>query len=128
MDPIADFLTHIRNASAAGKTSVTVPYSSVKFDIATLLEKEGYVSSVVKKGRKIKKYLEVGIVHNGKKPRISGVVRMSKPSRRIYCGAKEIKSVRHGYGMLVLSTPKGVIGDKEAKKEHVGGEMLFKIW
>ncbi|MEK9167972.1 MAG: 30S ribosomal protein S8 [Patescibacteria group bacterium] len=128
MDPIADFLTNIRNASTASLASTMMPYSSVKFEIATLLAKEGYLASVTKKGKKVKKYLEVGIVYNGKTPRIGGVVRISKPSRRVYYGTKEIKPVRHGFGMLVLSTPKGIMGDKEARKEHVGGEALFKIW
>ena len=127
-DPIADLLVRIKNAGNTGLPSTTIPYSQLKFEIVNLLEKEGYVGSVSKKGKKAKKVIEVGIAYIDKKPRIADAVRVSKPSRRIYMGVNDIRPVRHGYGLTVLSTPKGIMTDKEARKEHVGGEALFKIW
>jgi len=128
MDPISNMLIQIKNAGMAGLPSVLVPYSNLKFEIADLLKKEGYVTSVEKKGKKVKKYIEIEVSYTGKSPKINEVKRMSKPSRRIYMGVKDIKPVRNGYGISVLSTPKGIMTDKVAKKEHVGGELLFKIW
>ncbi len=127
-DPIADLLVRIKNAGNTGLPSTIIPYSQLKFEIASLLQKEGYIGSVSKKGKKAKKVIEVSIAYTNKKPRIADAARVSKPSRRVYMGVHDIKPVRHGYGLLVLSTPKGIMTDKEARKEHVGGEALFKIW
>ncbi|MCR4306442.1 MAG: 30S ribosomal protein S8 [Candidatus Yonathbacteria bacterium] len=127
-DPIADLLVRIKNAGNTGLPSTIIPYSQLKFEIASLLQKEGYIGSVSKKGKKAKKVIEVSIAYTNKKPRIADAARVSKPSRRVYMGVSDIKPVRHGYGLLVLSTPKGIMTDKEARKEHVGGEALFKIW
>ncbi len=128
MDTISNMLIQIKNAGMAGLPSVLVPYSNFKFEIADLLQKEGYVTSVEKKGKKVKKYIEIVVAYKDKSPRINDLKRISKPSRRVYMGAKDIKPVRNGYGISVLSTPKGVMTDKLAKKEHVGGEILFRIW
>jgi len=129
MDPIANMLVQIKNAGAAKLPSVMVPYSSIKFEIANVLQKEGYIGDVAKKGKKVKKFIEIAVVYKkGKEPRIADVRRMSKPSKRMYLGVKEIRSVRQGSGLAVLSTPKGIMTEKEAKKEHVGGEILFTIW
>ncbi len=129
MDPIANMLVQIKNAGMAGLSSTTIPYSNIKFEIASLLKKEGLLSSVEQKGKKIKKSIELGVVYsNNKAPRISNIKRMSKPSRRVYLGVKEIRPVLQGHGIMVLSTPKGILTEKEARKEHVGGEVLFKIW
>ena len=105
-----------------------MPYSKFKFAIANKLKAEGYITAVIKKGKKARKNIEVEIAYNEKGARISGVTRMSKPSRRVYESAKSVKSVKYGRGALILSTPKGILTDKEAKKENVGGEALFKIW
>lgn len=128
MDPISNMLIQIKNAGMAKLPTVTIPYSSAKLAIAHVLQKEGYVSSVSQKGKKAKQYIEIELTYTDNKPRIKDVKRVSKPSRRIYKRVKDIKSVRQGYGTLVLSTPKGVMTDTEARKEHVGGEALFTVW
>lgn len=126
-DPISDFLIRIKNAGMAGKTSISVPHSNMKFAVASLLSKKGFVGEVHKKGRKDGKSLEVGILYSDKKPRVSDIRLVSKPSRRQYGKAKELRPYRQGYGMTVLSTPKGILSDSDAKKKNVGGEILFKI-
>jgi small subunit ribosomal protein S8 len=106
-----------------------VPFSNLKLAIAEKLKEAGYVESIDKKGKKIKKTLEVGLKYDDAgKHRIQGVKRISKPGRRMYRAAHEIVPVRYGKGALILSTPKGILTDREARKEHVGGEALFEIW
>ena len=118
----------LKNGGMAGKESVAFPYSKLKNAIALCLEKEGYVSSVAKKTKKGQPMLEVGLIYVDKKPKVKEVERISKQSRRVYFGMKDINTVRNGSGLLVLSTPKGILSGKEARKEQVGGEALFKIW
>ena len=127
-DPIADMLIRIKNGGIAGKDIVEMPFSNLKEAIAKVLFAEGYISSYAKKGKKVQKTLEVGIVYEGKQPRIADVARMSKPSRRFYLSVDEIKPVKNGFGLMVMSTPKGVMSGNEARKSQVGGEALFKIW
>jgi len=127
-DPISNMIIQLKNAGMAGIPSTTVPFSNLKFEIASLLQKEGYVASVEKKGKTVKKNLELGVAYNDKKPRISDVKRVSKPSRRVYLGVKDIRPVLQGHGIMVLSTPKGILTEKQARREHVGGEILFKIY
>ena len=132
MDPIADMLIRIKNGGNAGKETVAVPYSKVKFNIASLLLKRGYISSATlktsKKGKKEYQYIEIGIARANSRPKIRGVARVSKTSRRLYSGFREVWSVRQGTGDLVLSTPKGILTGRDARKQKVGGEVLFKIW
>jgi len=118
----------MKNASLVGKTSVLIPYSKLKNEIALCLQKEGYVSDVSKKVKKGVPLLELSLVYVDKTPRINEVERVSKQSRRVYFGLKDIHQVRSGSGLLVLSTPKGILSGREARREHVGGEVLFKIW
>ena len=128
-DPIADMLVRIKNAGAAGKSAVSIPYSAVKMEIAEVLLKNGLLKSVEKNGRKVKKTIEAELLINSSdKPKIQGLKRISKPGRRVYYGVSDIKPIRHGYGLLVLSTPKGVLSGDEARKNKVGGEALFAIW
>jgi len=127
-DPVSDMLIRIKNAGMAGLDSVRIPYSKQKEVLANILTKEGYVKYADKKGKNIKKNIEIGILYNGKKPKISDIKRISKPSRRVYEGYKKLKPVKFGHGTLILSTPKGVMTEKRALKEKLGGEMLFKIW
>ncbi|NTV22390.1 MAG: 30S ribosomal protein S8 [Candidatus Yonathbacteria bacterium] len=128
MDPIADMIIRIKNASMAGLPIANIPYSRMKHDIATVLEREGYVASVTKRAKKARKHIEIGIKYEGTKPRIHDVDRVSKPSRRVYVGVKDMHSVQNGHGSLILSTPKGIMTDKEARKNHTGGEALFIIY
>ena len=118
----------MKNGSLAGKESVSFPYSKMKNAIAECLKKAGYVSEISKKVKKGQPVLEVGLIYADKKPKIVEVERISKQSRRVYFGMKDIHSVRNGSGLLVLSTPKGILSGKEARKEQVGGEALFRIW
>ena len=129
MDPIADMIVRIKNASDSRKESVVFPYSKLKLSILDVLMKNGFVKSFGKKGKKIAKFIEVVLVYdeNGKGV-INGVERVSKTSKRVYNKMKDIKWVRSGTGKLIISTSKGIMTDKEAKIAKVGGEALFKIW
>lgn len=130
-DSIGDFIIQIKNAGNAGLESVCVPYSEFKFSIAEKLKEKDFVKSVSKKGKKIKRFLEVELLYkdvNKRKPRINDVVRVSKPSKRIYKKTDEIFPIKYGKGALILSTPEGVLTGEEARKKKVGGEALFKIW
>lgn len=128
-DPISDMLTQIKNATMVKKPSVSIPFSNIKMEIAKVLQKEGYLKTAVKKGKKIKKILTCDLVYlEGNVSKVHDVARVSKTSRRVYIGVKEIRSVRQGSGLMVLSTPKGIMTDKEAREANVGGEVLFKIW
>lgn len=127
-DSIANFITALTNAGAVGKPMVTVPHSSLIEHIAETLEKEGYVVAVTKKGKKTPKQLEVTLLYVEGVPRIRGTKRVSKLSRRVYLGAKDIKSVRGGFGALIVTTPEGVMTGKKAREKGVGGEALFEIW
>jgi small subunit ribosomal protein S8 len=128
MDQIADLLNRIKNGGNAGSKTVLAPHSKFKEAILELLQKEGFVKSYSKKGKKVTRFIEIELSFDGENPRVKGVERVSRPSKRIYVKAGETRSVRQGYGMLVLSTPKGVITDKQARIQKVGGEALFKIW
>jgi small subunit ribosomal protein S8 len=128
-DTIGDFIVRLKNAGAIRAASVSVPYSSFKYAIAEKLKDAGYLGGVEKKGKKVHKMLDVVLKYNEDgNPVIQGVKRVSKPGRRMYKSAHEIISVRYGHGALVLSTPKGIKTDKEARKENIGGEALFEIW
>lgn len=128
-DPVADFITRLKNAGAIKKQSISLPYSMFKMAIAEKLKDAGYVASVDKKGKKVKKTLDVVLKYDESgRHVILGVKRVSKPGRRMYCSVHEIKPVKYGHGALILSTPKGILTDKEARKEKVGGEALFEIW
>ncbi len=118
----------IKNAGLAGRESVIVPHSNIKQAILECLLKEGYISSVSKKTRKNFPVLEIGVAYKDGVSKITGVERVSKLSSRVYKGVKEIKPTLNGFGLTVLTTPKGILTDKEARKEMVGGEVLFKIW
>lgn len=129
MDPISDMLIRVKNASRVKHESVSVPLSRSKVAIAELLVREGYLRGISKRGKKVKKTLSLDLVYNADgTPRVQDVERVSKPSRRVYISAKDIRPVRQGLGLLVLSTPMGVITGAEAKEKKVGGEVLFKIW
>lgn len=127
-DPISNFIIQLQNASRAGKASLSLPHSNLVSSVADLLVAKGFIKSATKKGKKIQKLLEIELVNVSGRPRISGVRRLSKPSKRLYRGYTEIYPVKQGYGMLVVSTPKGILSDDDARREKVGGEILFTIW
>lgn len=126
-DPIGDFLIRIKNAGMRGHECVTAPYSKIKHNIADVLVAEGYAKDIVKKGKKIKKNIELGLIYSDSKPKINDVKRISLPSRRVYKNAKDLAQMNRGRGIIIVSTPKGVITAKEAVKRKVGGEVLCSI-
>lgn len=128
MDSISNMLIVMKNGSLAGKEFVFFPYSKMKHAITECLKKEGYVNNIAKKVKKNQPILEVELIYTDQKPKITEVERISKQSRRVYFRMKDIHRVRNGSGLLVLSTPKGILSGKEARREQVGGEALFKIW
>ena len=128
-DPIADMLTRIRNAAKAKFNSVDVPGSTLKIELAKILKSEGFIRNYkfLKDGKQgiLRIYLKYG---TGQSNVIYGLKRVSKPSRRIYVRSKEIKPVFNGMGIAILSTSKGVMTDKKARQEQVGGEVLCQVW
>lgn len=128
IDSLSNFIIKLKNASHAGKESVNVPYTKMNAAVADILVKEGFVSSVEKKGKKFVASLDITLRYENKKPAIVGVERVSKFSKRVYTKVKDIVPVKNNFGLLILTTPKGIVTDKEAKKLNVGGEPLFKIW
>lgn len=133
MDPISDFLTRITNAQAVRHATLTMPFSKMKLAIATVLAQSGYLAGVERTKRTSGKneidMLELTLKYDeNKQGAISGVRLISRPSRHLYAGVREIKPVRSGFGMSVMTTPKGIMSGSAARKEGVGGELLFEIW
>jgi small subunit ribosomal protein S8 len=130
-DPLADFLTTIRNASRTAKTEVRVPWSRMRSDVAHILKNEGYVLEVEKvtdKATEGKPVLRLKLRGSGKSRSITQITRISKPGRRQYVGAKEIPRVLGGMGISVVSTPRGVMAGHQAKKQNLGGELLLTVY
>jgi small subunit ribosomal protein S8 len=125
-DPIADMLVRLQNAARVNKNDVLVPYSRIKLAIAEILSREGYVGEIDKK--KNTNMLTIPLMYKDSRAAIGGVKRISKPSRRVYMSVHDIHPIKRGKGLLVLSTPQGVLTGKEAKQKRVGGEALFEIW
>lgn len=126
-DPISDFLVRLQNASMARKDRVSVPFSRMKRSIAEILAREGYVGEVENKAKEGSS-LVVTLSYKNGKPAISGVKRISKPSRRLYMGVRDLRPIKRGHGLMLLSTPAGILTGKEAREKRVGGEALFEIW
>lgn len=128
-DPIGDFIIRIKNAGSVHKESILVPFSKMKFAIAELLSAKGFVGEVTKKNKGNAKFLNAVLLYGvDGTPVVSDVKRISKPGRRIYEKAKDIKRFRRGFGLSVFSTPQGIMADIDAKKNNLGGEFLFNIW
>jgi small subunit ribosomal protein S8 len=127
-DPIADMLTRIRNAGAASLNEVSMPSSKMKAAIAEVMKEEGYIRDYRVDGDGAIKNLSITMKLYRGQPVIEGVKRISKPSCRVYCGSQEIPRVRNGLGTVVLSTPQGIISDRTARKENIGGEILCYVW
>jgi len=133
MDPVLNMLVQIKNAQAVGKEQVLVPFSKVKFTIVQILKENNFVGDIEKKKKKARKseldYLSVMLRYDdNKQPAISGIKIISRPSRHMYVGAKDIKFVHSGYGIAVISTSKGIMSSKEARKQGIGGEIMFEVW
>lgn len=138
MDPISDMLTLIRNAQAVKKETVDVPFSKLKYEIAKILERQGFIEKIEKKGRRMKRFVEITLKYlpagalakegGDKIPAVSGLKKISKPGQRIYADWRKIKRVKGGYGMAIISTSKGLLTDREARKQKLGGEIICEVW
>lgn len=127
-DPIADFLTRLRNASSTLKAEVNVPYSKIKADIAHILKQEGYITNYELDTTGKFPQIKVALKLANRSSAIAGLRRVSKPGLRRYVGATEVPRVLGGMGIAILSTPRGVLTGREAKKQNVGGELLAYVW
>ena len=128
-DPIADLLTRIRNGAHARKEQVDVPWSQLKQQLVEVLTAEGFLkehSTVEQDGWRV---LRIWLKYDGQnRPVICGLKRVSRPSLRVYVGAQEIPAIRNGLGTNILSTPNGILTDREARKRNIGGEILCAVW
>ena len=127
-DPIADMLTRIRNANSARHDTVDVPASNMKKSIAQILLDEGYIKSYQIVDDGTQGVIHITLKYNGKDKVITGLRRVSKPGLRVYVGADELPRVLKGLGIAIISTSKGVMTDKAARANHVGGEVLAFVW
>ena len=127
MDPIANLLTSIRNASQALKPEIVVPHSKIKESAVKLLKEEGYLDSFNVEGD-VKRNLRIKLKFHGRKGVITGIKRVSRPGLRNYTAAKDIPLVLGGMGIAVVSTPQGLMTGHDARRHNVGGELLFKVW
>src|SRR3989344_1473330 len=128
MDTISNMIIQIKNAGNAGHDSVLVLYSKLELSIVEALKKEVFVKDVEVATKKGKKVLDINLFMNNRIPKIKGVDRISKPSKRFYRKFSDIRAVKNGYGALILSTSHGIMSGREAKKVKLGGEALFSIW
>lgn len=128
-DPIADLLTRIRNAQTMGHDAITLPASKLKQRVAEALAAEGYVRDVEFKAEGPQGILTIGLKYGSdKRPAINEIRRVSRPGRRVYVSVQEIPRVKNGLGVAILSTSKGVLVDREARKNRLGGELLATVW
>lgn len=127
-DPIADFLTRLKNASRAAKQEMTAPFSRMKAEIARILQEEGYVWSYEVLQNEGKPQLKVKLKYQDRSPAITDLKRVSKPGLRHYVGVGEVPRVLGGLGISIISTPKGVMTGAKARRAKVGGELLATVW
>jgi len=127
-DPIADLLARVRNAAAAGKSEMFVPYSKIKSEIIRILKEEGYITDFALDNEAAHPRIKITNKIANRTSAITGLKRVSRPGLRRYVGAQEIPRVLGGMGVSILSTPKGILSGREAKKQNVGGELLAYVW
>lgn len=127
-DPISDLLTRLRNAQMAGHDAVNAPSSKVKFAIAKILKEEGFLSEVTVNQNGPKATLHVGLIYDGKKPRIRFIKRISTPGRRVYKKSTELPRVLSDMGIAIVSTSAGLMTNKAARKRHLGGEIICEVY
>ena len=127
-DQIADLISRIRNAVMVGKTEILVPTSKLKVAVIEILVKNGYLASYDIVEAEPRNMLHVVINEPGTVAKVSEISKVSKPGRRVYSSSVELPTVKSGRGMIIVSTPKGLMTGKEAKKNHLGGEILIKVW
>ena len=127
-DPIADMLTRIRNAINVGKSEVSLPHSKIKENVARSLQANGFLESVSVTDLSVGKQLHIVINSEDENAKITEIKRISKPGRRTYSSAKEIPSVKRGRGIIIVSTSKGLMTDKEARQQGLGGELIASVY
>ena len=128
-DPVADFLTRLRNANSAYHETVSLPYSKLKANIAEILKSEGYVAAIKVEDAEVGKTLTVDLKYGPNRERsIAGIKRVSKPGLRVYAKSTELPRVLGGLGIAILSTSSGLLTDRQAAKKGVGGEVLAYVW
>ncbi|AWX70268.1 30S ribosomal protein S8 [Mycoplasmopsis anatis] len=127
-DPISDMIVRIKNSNQRKHKTVSIPYSNKKAKILDLILAEGYISSYAVEGEGVEKSLVVTLKYKGSQSAIVGIKRISKPGLRVYVKADELPKVLSGYGTAIISTSKGIMTDKTARKENVGGEVIAYIW
>jgi small subunit ribosomal protein S8 len=126
-DPLGDLLTRIRNAQRRGKSSVSSPASKLRVHVLEVLQREGYIRGFTEVEKEGRKELDIELKYYDGAPVISEIRRISKPGRRVYSPVRDLPLVRNGLGISVLSTPKGVMSDNEARTQNVGGEILCRV-
>ncbi len=137
-DPISDMLTRIKNGYMAKKAEVVLPFSKIKLAIANILKNSGFIFAVREegdptspaglRGASKKRELRITLLYRNDEPAIKDIKRVSKPGRRIYARALELPNVLSGYGTAIISTPKGIMTNKEARKQNVGGEIICEVY
>ncbi|AIA29605.1 30S ribosomal protein S8 [Mycoplasmopsis californica] len=127
-DPISDMIVRIKNANQRRFKTVNIPFSKTKAKILDILLNEGYIQAVNIKGEGVNKELEVSLKYKGSQRAIIDIKRISKPGLRVYSAAQELPTVLSGYGTAIVSTSKGMMTEKQARKENVGGEVIAIIW
>ena len=128
-DPIADMLARVRNAIAAKHSRVDIPLSKLKLELARIMKEEGYINNFVVKGEGVRRTIRVFLRYDTRgTSSISHLARVSRPGRRVYMGAREIPKVLGGYGINIVSTPRGLMTGKRARRENIGGEVLAEIY
>lgn len=128
IDPISDMLTRIRNASKLRHEEVTVPYSEFKIKVLDVLKQKGYVGDYEKTKQGKIDVIKVMLLYDNNESKISDLQRISKPSQRIYVNKRNIPKSKQGLGIMIISTPKGLMTDDEARKQRIGGELLCEVW
>lgn len=126
-DPIADMLTRIRNAAMAHKPEVALPFSKIKLEIAKILQKQGYITEVIKESKPWP-HLILVLAYEGKEPILKHIKRLSKPGQRAYATHDQLPKVLNGLGFWILSTSKGMLTDSEARRSKIGGELICEVW
>lgn len=127
MDPISDMLTRIRNAAAAEKTEVLVPFSKIKFAIAKILEKEKFVANVVKDEQNKYPIIRIALRYENEQSALHSIRRISTPGRRVYIKSPDLAVVLSGFGITILSTSNGLMTGREARARHLGGEVICEV-
>lgn len=128
-DPIGDMLTRIRNGYLVRKKTVVIPYSRIKEKIVKILLKENFLANAkTQKGARTQKTILLTLKYKDKEPALTGIKRISKPGLRVYAKANKIPAVRLGFGITIVSTPSGLLTDREARKKNLGGEVICQVW